>query len=50
LYISRKIRMFARAKLKIMFKTTSTLQKLQKKSSDALGIFQATERRFYKQG
>jgi len=42
--------MFARAKLKIMFKTTSTLQKLQKKSSDALGIFQATERRFYKQG
>lgn len=34
--------MFARAKLKIMFKTTSTLQKLQKKSSDALGVFQAT--------
>lgn len=25
-----------------MFKTTSTLQRLQKRSSDALGVFQAT--------
>lgn len=26
----------------MMFKTTSTLQKSQKRSSDALGVFQAT--------